>query len=130
LKYEELFNLHPEHHELSSEITEISDSISRLKKANKGLDILNEKYNIGQNKDKFKVNNFKSCESKVTSFLKSAGVSQIPDDQIGILKDTIVRLRKNPDKKEKKGWENFDSNIWLCICKWIGEKDANDLFNL
>ncbi len=98
---------------------------AQKEKAEGGLaKLLNEKYEFGPNEGKYKVTSFKMCAQKALSWIKAAKVESIPNEQQSALFDSIKRLYNNPDKKEAKYWDSFESNIWKQIILFVGENTA------
>ncbi len=104
--------------------------LAQKEKAEGGLSkLLNEKYEQGPNEGKFKVVTFKVCEQKVTSWMKSANVSSVPQEQLTALHETILRISEIPDKKETKQWKDFEGRIWKQISTWVGSVIAKQWFD-
>lgn len=103
---------------------------ARQERAEGGLaKLLEEKYDFGPNEGNFKVTSFKVCSNKVESWLKAAGVSQLPFDQQVALFETLKRLKDTPDKKEIKSWDAFDGNIWKKVAQFVGQDQASLWFS-
>lgn len=94
---------------------------AQQEKAEGGLaKLLDEKYEQGPNAGNYKVTSFKVCAQKVTSWMKSAIVSSVPQEQYDALHNTLYRLALNPDKKELKAWGDEKGNIWKTVSGWVG----------
>ena len=92
------------------------------RKLNSGFDAyINEVYPFGANAGKFKVTTYKVCESKCNQWLKLNGRESLTSEEKKVLAAVISRLKKAPDKKEKKAWANKESNIWKNVSRWLGE---------
>ncbi len=101
----------------------------REEKASGGLSaLLNEKYEQGPNEGKYKVLTFKVCLQKVSSWMKAAGVTTLPEDQTPALIETVERLIANPDKKESRDIENRKSSIWKKIEELLSCQQADELY--
>jgi len=95
----------------------------RQNKINAGFDAhINERYTMGANEGKYKVNAFKICESKVRNWLKTNNTDTLSFDEKLVLIDVIKRLRDFPEKKEAKQWADKDSQIWKKVKEWLGEE--------
>lgn len=88
-------------------------------------DCLNEKYEQGDKKGKFKVADWSTCATKVKQRLKK---EQFGVEECDTLEEVIRRLAMNPVKKELKKWDSQESDIWKQINKYLGEERANRLF--
>ena len=88
-------------------------------------DCLNEKYEQGDKKGKFKVADWSTCATKVKQRLKK---EQFGVEECDTLEEVIRRLATNPVKKELKKWDSQESDIWKQINKYLGEERANRLF--
>lgn len=102
----------------------------QLKQANnkKIIDLperLNERF---EQQDRYKVNTWKICNSKVTSWLKKPEHKTLNEEELNALAETIRRLYKNPDKKEKKDWGNQESNLWKQVAGFLGQDRADSLY--
>lgn len=129
-EYENTAKTYPEFDRDVVNIVELRDKVSRVIKANNGLSVLlNEKYEQGPNVGKYKVQAFKVCAQKVQSWQKAAGVQTVPVEQLSYLFETLKRLYSNPDRIEKKDWENFDSKIWKQITAFVGEETVKQWFD-
>lgn len=99
------------------------------RKLNSGFDsFINEVYTAGPNVGKYKVTSFKTCESKCHQWLKLNKRESLIDIEKEILSSVFTRLKNSPDKKERKLWENKDSQIWKAMRKWLGEDWHGELF--
>ena len=91
-------------------------------KLSSGLDgILNEKYSLGPNEGKYKVNSFKVCKTKCSQWLKLNNTDKFTDEETIVLASVLTRLKNNPDKSEKKLWKNKESFLWKDIRQWLGD---------
>ena len=128
-KYEDAIKTYPEFEQDIVNVVDLRDKVSKVRKANNGLSVLlNEKYDLGPNVGKYKVQTFKVCSQKVQSWQKAAGVSKLPIEQYPYLHDTIQRLSSEPDKNGKKDWQNFSSKIWKQIADFVGDVIAKQWF--
>ncbi|MBP8090957.1 MAG: TIGR03986 family CRISPR-associated RAMP protein [Phocaeicola sp.] len=105
---------------------EALENEQKEKKMAAGLDFLNEKYD---NKEEYKVNDFKGAQNRINAYLKKQKVTMIPDPEKPKLKTFMQRISKNPDKKDIKELPDFDKNIWKTISGWIGDAAAKQLFD-
>lgn len=95
----------------------------------KGLSgLLNEKYEQGDNKGKFKVADWSTCATKVKQWLKKKQMEELDVEECDTLEEVIRRLATSPVKKELKKWDSQESDIWKQINKYLGEERANRLF--
>ena len=88
-------------------------------------DCLNEKYEQGDKKGKFKVADWSTCATKVKQRLKK---EQFGVEECDTLEEVIRRLATNPVKKELKKWDSQESDIWKQIKEYLGEERAGKLF--
>ena len=88
-------------------------------------DYLNEKYEQGDKKGKFKVADWSTCATKVKQRLKK---EQFGVEECDTLEEVIRRLATNPVKKELKKWDSQESDIWKQIKEYLGEERAGKLF--
>ena len=88
-------------------------------------DCLNEKYEQGDKKGKFKVADWSTCATKVKQRLKE---KQFDVEECDTLEEVIRRLATNPVKKELKKWNSQESDIWKQIKEYLGEERAGKLF--
>lgn len=103
---------------------------TREEKASGGLSaLLNEKYEQGPNEGKHKVLTFKVCLQKVSSWMKAAEVTALPDAQQPALVETIERLIADPDKKELRDIKNRKSSIWKKIEEFLSCQQADELYS-
>lgn len=80
--------------------------------------------------DKYKVDKWKTCDSKIKQWLKKKNTSSLDDDEKQTLEKTIRRLHVEQDKSEKKDWKvEYDKNkIWKAIRGYLGEERAMSLY--
>lgn len=105
-----------------------ADEARRREKAEKPFaEVLEEKY---EGKDKYKVDKWKTCESKVKQRLKAQGRDTLTPEDCDTLENTIRRLYKDSDRSEKKEWTKpFDkSKMWRSASKILGEERASKLY--
>ncbi len=80
-------------------------------------------------KNEYKIFDFKGANGRIIQWMKKANLeAPLPMEQILILKTTVYRLRRNPDKKEKKSWDDFSSFIWDRIQLYVGSEIAKQWF--
>lgn len=106
-----------------------ADAARRKEKAEKPFaEVLEEQY---EGKDKYKVDKWKTCESKVKQRLKAQEKDTLTPEDLDALENTIRRLYKHQDRSEKKEWTKpFDkSKIWRGIAKYLGEERARKLYD-
>jgi CRISPR/Cas system CSM-associated protein Csm3 (group 7 of RAMP superfamily) len=97
---------------------------NKKKKVENGLIILEEKYSLPPREGEYKVKDFKLAKSKIESWMKISGITQIPDDQIENLSKSLKRIFLGLTKdKDKKEWIHESQGVWLDIGKWIKDKD-------
>lgn len=94
---------------------------ARMQKSQKGLAVLNEKYELGPNIGAFKVTTFKVCMQKVNSWLKCTGLKAVPNNESSELKSALLRICQVSVKKEADAFSNPDSTIWKQVALWVGE---------
>lgn len=87
---------------------------------------LNEKYEMGPNNGSYKVNSFSTLKSKVGQWIKNQqkedpSYTSLTQQEKNDLVEVIRRLKEEPVKKEKKDWDNPNSNLWKTIRQWMGE---------
>lgn len=93
---------------------------AQQKKAEGGLaKLLNEKYEFGPKKGNYMVTSFKVCSQKVNSWMKAAGVVELPEEHHEALRETLFRIAVISDKKDLKSWTDINSNIWKTVSSWI-----------
>ncbi|MBD5358033.1 MAG: TIGR03986 family CRISPR-associated RAMP protein [Bacteroides sp.] len=103
----------------------------KKKKVEAGLAFLEEIYEMGTNKGKYKIVKFSVAQQGIDKYLTTLtevpGSNKIPDDQLPILRRTLIRLKEEPtrEEKKKKSWTNRNSNYWTYIEK-ITDKDFTD----
>jgi CRISPR/Cas system CSM-associated protein Csm3 (group 7 of RAMP superfamily) len=116
---------------LWEERQECARIVARLERADRGLAVLNDLYELGDNKGNFKTVNFNVLAKTVNKWLIASNNTTVPLEQQEDLITAIQRIRKNDlgNSKTKIPWEHFDSNYWLSIIKWIREEKAKQLFN-
>ena len=80
--------------------------------------------------DKYKVDKWKTCDSKIKQWLKKKNVLSLDDDEKQTLEKTICRLHAEQDRTEKKDWKSaYDkSKIWKTIKGYLGEDRATSLY--
>lgn len=80
--------------------------------------------------DKYKVDKWKTCDSKIKQWLKKKNTSSLDDDEKQTLEKTIRRLHVEQDRSEKKDWKvEYDKNkIWKAIRGYLGEERAMSLY--
>lgn len=80
--------------------------------------------------DKYKVDKWKTCDSKIKQWLKKKSTSSLDDDEKQTLEKTIRRLYVEQDRSEKKDWKvEYDKNkIWKAIRGYLGEERAMSLY--
>ena len=80
--------------------------------------------------DKYKVDKWKTCDSKIKQWLKKKNTSSLDDDEKQTLEKTIRRLHAEQDRTEKKDWKAaYDrSKIWKAISGYLGEDRATSLY--
>lgn len=80
--------------------------------------------------DKYKVDKWKTCDSKIKQWLKKKNTSSLDDDEKQTLEKTIRRLYVEQDRSEKKDWKvEYDKNkIWKAIRGYLGEERAMSLY--
>lgn len=88
---------------------------------------LDERLNNVLPNGKFAVTTFKVCKQKIDQWSKNSNA--INEKEIEVIHKTIIRLKANPDKKEKFLWDKFDSTIWTAIQQWVGRETAQMWFN-
>ena len=92
-----------------------------------GLDaFLNEKYPDGV---KFKVDCWKTCESKLRKWKKTKGETELTVEEQDVLAKVVCRLKNSPKKEETKNWLKGDSKIWCEVAKYLSKERADKLFN-
>ncbi len=94
---------------------------------NNGLDgALNEKYPDGV---RFKVDCWKTCKSKVTSWMRKNNEETLTAQEQDVLAKVVCRLKSHPkDKSEAKGWQQADSKIWKEVAAYLSKERADRLF--
>ena len=103
---------------------------AQKEKAEGGLaKLLEEKYELGHNAGSYKVTSFKVCFQKAESWMKAAGVGQMPEEQQTALYETVKRLIENPDKKEIKTYKDFNGSQWRQIENLVGQDTAKQWFS-
>jgi len=95
---------------------------------------LNEKYEMGPNNGSYKVNSFSTLKSKVVQWIRNRmrddqSYSSLTQQEKIDLVEVIRRLKEEPVKKEKKDWDNPNSNLWKTIRQWLGEDWTGFPFN-
>ena len=151
-KYEEASKLYPNENQYVIDVDDLRNKVESIilerqlkeaeaklekerlqaakEKADGGLaKLLDEKYELGPNVGNYKVTSFKVCAQKVISWMKSAKVSSVPQEQRTALHETILRISEIPDKKETKQWKDFGGGIWKQISTWVGSEIANQWFD-
>lgn len=80
--------------------------------------------------DKYKVDKWKTCDSKIKQWLKKKNTSSLDDDEKQTLEKVIRRLHSEQDRSEKKDWKTaYDrSKIWKAINGYLGEDRATSLY--
>lgn len=80
--------------------------------------------------DKYKVDKWKTCDSKIKQWLKKKNTSSLDDGEKQTLEKVIRRLHSEQDKSEKKDWKvEYDKNkIWKAIRGYLGEERAMSLY--
>ena len=88
---------------------------------------LDEKY---EGKDKYKVDKWKTCDSKLKQWLKRKSAATLDPSEVADLENTVRRLYKQPDKSEKKEWTKpiGQSRVWRSIAQYIPEERAGSLY--
>ncbi len=80
--------------------------------------------------DKYKVDKWKTCDSKIKQWLKKKNTSSLDDGEKQTLEKVICRLHTEQDRTEKKDWKvEYDKNkIWKAIRGYLGEERAMSLY--
>lgn len=105
-----------------------ADEARRKEKAEKPFaEVLEEKY---EGKDKYKVDKWKTCESKVKQRLKAQERDTLTPEDCDDLETTIRRLYKRQDRSEKKEWTKplEQSKICRSIARYLGEERVRKLY--
>ncbi len=100
------------------------------KKLEGGLDkLLNIRFKEDSPKaGEYMVRDFKVCQQKVNSWLKSSSCTTLPQEQLSVLRNVVERLYRNPDRKESKLWQDIKSKLWRDIASWTSEETAAQWF--
>lgn len=75
------------------------------------------------------VNTWKICESKVRQWMKKKKVEVLDEEARAALRDTIIRLKSAPDKKEAKEWTKRDGKVWKGVETLLSQDEAEKLYN-
>lgn len=74
---------------------------------------------------------FDSSKGRIDQWMKKAGVSQVPNEQLNYVYEALMRFFSELKPKEQKKWqEPFAKNpIWKKIASWVGPETAAKWFN-
>ncbi len=98
----------------------------KAQRSEAGLSVLEELRADGKG---YKVTKFKQAKDRIEQWMKKdAKVEILPDEQIAQLWITLQRLYAEPDKKEKKDWNNFNSRLWQFLQSITSEELAKQWF--
>lgn len=89
-----------------------------------GLAFLDEKNIHGD----YKVNDFKGASNRIDRWLKDSKKQEISTDDYELFCMTMIRLYSLANKKDLRDWDSFDSKTWIKIKGYIGEAEAQTLF--
>lgn len=78
--------------------------------------------------EKYKGNKWGAVQSIILKWQKKSDRKDLNEEEMNALAETIRRLYKNPDKKEKKDWGNQESNLWKQIAIFLGQDRADSLY--
>lgn len=80
-------------------------------------EIMNEKYELGTNAGRFKISQYKVMKKKTEKYLNDKNRNCLTDEEIHMLKEVFNRLKNNPDRKDRKDFDNGklkeDFEKWL-----------------
>lgn len=91
-------------------------------------DILYEKYSDGKNIGNYKVIELKVCVQKVKKYIKDRQIETLQNVDKDALKQTLLRIKQNPTKKEIKTLSDRNNKLWKEIESILSIEDVVNIF--
>lgn len=83
-------------------------------------EIMNERYEFGTNAGRFKISQYKVMKKKTEKYLNDKNRNCLTDEEINMLKEVFKRLKDDPDRKDRKDFDN--GKLEKDFEKWLDNK--------
>jgi CRISPR-associated protein (TIGR03986 family) len=83
-------------------------------------EIMNERYEFGTNAGRFKISQYKVMKKKTEKYLNDKNRNCLTDEEINMLKEVFKRLKDDPDRKDRKDFDN--GKLKEDFEKWLDNK--------
>lgn len=83
-------------------------------------EIMNERYELGTNAGRFKISQYKVMKKKTEKYLNDKNRNCLTDEEINMLKEVFKRLKDDPDRKDRKDFDN--GKLEKDFEKWLDNK--------